>query len=390
MVFQIAPSLTPGGTGDAEFNVVKNTIDQNLSVLHTDEKDEAMENVRRSLMELREKIETTPEQLEEVAVMMESKKQEAAIQNTPQALKIGKLAQEARQGAQEKREAAFFDDPRKWFTRKGEELKELFGKATSPQEWMRGLAYIITSICAGIEKLKDYIGATVGHAIESLRDMPMVGGMFSGVEKFIGTQRMAFFSMLSEKNIELPVAIASYARQSLDKMAKESSVIARGFDATKLYTEFVKLLESNSITGEAAKTATKAKVTEIITSLSTFVGTQPLIQNAAPVVPQPPRKIDIAGSAPAGLTIYDNGSLEYKSKKWRMENVDNGKPMTIKNPELKGDGSFCVTSVTSLKIIAFHMDLWQQVLENLESDQVALFEPEDAVGKKLIRFVRET
>lgn len=167
----------------------------------------------------------------------------------------------------EQEEVEFFKDPAKWFREKSAEVMRMFKENVSLAGALKAVAAVAAMIGAGWEKLKDYVGSAIGPTIASLREVPLVGGIFTSIEKFIGERRKALFAELSHAGIELPLSVASHARRGLDRIEKELSAASKGWGAKRLAGKFAALLREAGIVGERAKDATTAQIDEWIQKL---------------------------------------------------------------------------------------------------------------------------
>lgn len=227
-------------------------------------KEEQIEKTRDALVFAREQVILRGEQ--------EEQKKLADIERKFEETDAPDQEAETPKEKKEKEDEAFFEDPVAWLKNAGSGITQIFKKASSPTEWLKGIAAAGTMLAASWDKIKDYVASAVGPVIASLKDAPVFGKMFSGIENFIGAQRRALFAKLSEKGIELKLSIVSYARKGIDDISKELSATTKGWNADRLAGEFTKLLSATVASGTLAANVSRDQIDDIIGKLRVLVG----------------------------------------------------------------------------------------------------------------------
>ena len=136
---------------------------------------------------------------------------------------------------------SFWKNPGKAFSEIGKQFMDGFSGMKKGS--FSAIMVPIRFIAALIEQGRDMLATQIGDAFADMRDTPIVGGFFKSVEKFIGPNRVLFFSILKSASVVLPIQLASFAKGELDRLQKTLALTSVTTEV--LYRRFASLLENN-------------------------------------------------------------------------------------------------------------------------------------------------
>jgi len=349
---------------------------------------EEVESLAKEARERHEALKITSDKLREMRVAMDEHLMdsgEADWEEHSDRIRghIGEMTPEEKEKAEDE---AFFSNPMSWIKKNVGVVMHHINNG----EWGKGITAAAALFGAAMGKARDYLASAFGSTIEALKGIPGVGSMVSGIEKFIGPRRQAFYAALGKAGIELPLAVAAHARKGLDTIEKELSASANGYGAEKLSNDFVKLLSAKGIKGEAAKIATRAQIDGVVAELREVVKKEVAKKPAEGPAPVAKKEIEVKGDG-EHPKFYSDGSLEIDGNKWRIKKDDGKEYVVVDQVTLNADGSCNMRDSVTGDPIMFPKEKWEFVLGKLKSVDQKLIKPkDDGTGEEIVWFVRDT